>query len=230
MGNNPIVYTDEDGDFVWNLIIGAIAGGIVDMAFQIGEQMLTGQNFGTAIEKVDWEQVRWSMLESAGDALWNSPAGMLGKMVKKLKKYPKLRALMGQIGNIIYDLAKQALKEYDKNGLDGLTGEWFEETFQNSLIKAGLGSILKKTDLKTPSDGQIKAANKLRDNAYKKARKSGLKNADLSRLYKMTKRSTALATSKHVKTLVNKVKNKSVKKVATEANKRRRRPGPVPSF
>jgi hypothetical protein len=228
LGNNPNVYTDEDGEFVWPLIYGAIAGGIVDVAFQLGEQMLNGESFGAALEKVDWEQVAWATAEGSVDALWTSPAGMMGKMVKKLQKYPKLRALMGEIGNIVYDMGKQALKKYNEEGLDGLTGEWFEETFQNSLIKAGLGNILKKTDLNTPSDKQVNAASKLRDNAYDKAKNSG-NDADLARLYKLSNRSITTRTTKAVNTTINQVKNKSIKKGATEGNKRRRS-GPVPSF
>ena len=236
MGNNPIVYTDEDGDFVWNLIIGAITGGIVDMAFQVGEQMLSGQNFGSAIEKVDWEQVGWSTLEGAGDALWSSPAGMLAKMTKKLSKYPKLKELMGEIGEVVYEMGKAALKQYNEKGLDGLTGEWFAMAFEDALISRGLDHLIHK---KTPSVSTTKAQVGAAKDNFEKVMKTSQKNDIASRV--SAKKQVTNSLEAHGSNVITQVgRNNLIKKAVTKGaqnvntsdggGRPKRTPGPIPSF
>jgi RHS repeat-associated protein len=56
MDNKPIIRNDVDGDCP-TCVSGFIIGGLMDMAFQMGEHMLQGDDIGSAFKKVDALQV-----------------------------------------------------------------------------------------------------------------------------------------------------------------------------
>jgi len=64
VGGNPIRRIDENGEF-WNYAFGAVIGGVVEAGAQIAINMATGDNFSSAVGKVDLADVGVAMVEGA---------------------------------------------------------------------------------------------------------------------------------------------------------------------
>jgi RHS repeat-associated protein len=64
VGGNPIRRIDENGEF-WNYAIGAVIGGVVEAGAQIAINMATGDDFSSAVGKVDLADVGVAMVEGA---------------------------------------------------------------------------------------------------------------------------------------------------------------------
>ena len=64
VGGNPIIRIDENGEF-WNYAIGAVIGGVVEAGAQIAINMATGNDFSSAVGKVDIADVGVAMVEGA---------------------------------------------------------------------------------------------------------------------------------------------------------------------
>jgi RHS repeat-associated protein len=78
--DNPVRYADHDGKCP-TCVLGAIIGGVVDAAAQVGKGMLEGKSFGDAVGDIDYKEVGVAALAgfvSSGISAIYSGAGAAG--------------------------------------------------------------------------------------------------------------------------------------------------------
>lgn len=130
MDNKPIIRNDVDGDCP-TCVSGFVISGLMEMAFQIGEHMFQGDDFETALKKVDYVSV---LGQASLGALTGSLDGGVSKFVGALAD-PKKAKILSKVlefgAGMIIDQAAQA--GYDASGIEdainGLAGKE-AKTFQ----------------------------------------------------------------------------------------------------
>ena len=124
MDNKPIIRNDVNGDCP-TCISGFIIGGLMDMAFQIGEHMFEGDDLGAAFEKVSWKQV-------TGQAILGGVTGFFDGGVSKFAAAladPKKRKILTKVIEFGLEyLLEEALEAgYNVSGIqsqiNGLLGD-----------------------------------------------------------------------------------------------------------
>ncbi len=124
MDNKPVIRNDVDGDCP-TCISGFIIGGLMEMAFQIGEHMLKGDDIETAFKKVDYVSVIGSASLGAVTGAFD---GGVSKFIGALAD-PKKAKILNKVLEFgltaLIDEAAQA--GYDASGIEdaihGLAGD-----------------------------------------------------------------------------------------------------------
>jgi RHS repeat-associated protein len=83
--NNPIAYNDPKGDCA-TCVTGAMIEALLDLTFRVGEHMMAGDDFKTAISKVDWSSVAISAGVGAATSWIDGGVGKLLKVVRDRRK------------------------------------------------------------------------------------------------------------------------------------------------
>jgi RHS repeat-associated protein len=78
--NNPLKYVDPDGETPW--LVGAVVGGGLDFAIQVGTNLAQGQSFGNAVSNVDYKSVAVSAAAGAVGAGLATKVSKLGKLAQ----------------------------------------------------------------------------------------------------------------------------------------------------
>ena len=108
--NNPIGYQDANGDCP-TCISGAIVSGLLDMAFQVGEHMLNGDDFETAFSKVDWGDVA---ISATGGFITGAFSGGFDKLIKYAGDSKK-RKILVKLLDVGFDALVGLVEEYAKD-------------------------------------------------------------------------------------------------------------------
>lgn len=71
--NNPVKYTDPDGNVIQAIVvavikgavIGAVTGAVSNAGVQVVANMIHGQDFDTAVDNIDWKSVKSAAISGA---------------------------------------------------------------------------------------------------------------------------------------------------------------------
>jgi len=153
MDNKPIIRNDVNGDCP-TCISGFIIGGLMDMAFQIGEHMFEGDDLGAAFEKVDW-------LDVTGSAVVGGVVGAFDGGISKFASAladPKKRKILNKV------------IEY---GLDFLIEEAVQAGYDVGNVEEKIYGLLGKDRLGNKAIGDL-GEDAARDLLSKKYKDSGV--------------------------------------------------------
>jgi RHS repeat-associated protein len=108
MDNKPIIRNDVDGDCP-TCVTGAIISGILELTFQMGEHMMSGDGFKTAFAKVDWVDVGISTAGGAVTGIFSGGIGKLASVVADPKKRKILQFVLEQGLDYLIGMAEEEL-------------------------------------------------------------------------------------------------------------------------
>ena len=136
MDNKPIIRNDVDGDCP-TCVSGFIIGGLMDMAFQMGEHMLQGDDIGAAFKKVDALQV---LGNASLGAITGAFDGGISKFAGALADPKKRKILTKVIEFGMETLLEEAVRAgYNVSGVEkqiyGLLG--YKQMSSNQIGKIG---------------------------------------------------------------------------------------------
>ena len=172
--NNPVYFQEKDGE---NPIVGAFVSGALEILGQIGESMLEGDSFSTAVDNIRWKDVGWEAGSGALSGLIGDPG--IGKFIKFVKKKRNRRLINKVFSEILEytitvatDIAKKVSND-EKIDLG--------QSLVDALKDAGLSKLipdtkffqkyLKKNQRKMKKlDKSVKRMKKNQKKKYKKSR------------------------------------------------------------
>jgi len=134
VGGNPVSFNDPDGE-VANFVIGALIGGGLDYAFQVGGNLAAGQSFSDSIVNVDLVSIA---ISTGTGALTGGIGGALSKQGAKTAGQFAYNAGVNGLANATVGAGSQALRN-SVNG-DNLSDN-VAQSFTLSFITGGAGSI-----------------------------------------------------------------------------------------
>jgi RHS repeat-associated protein len=109
--NNPIAHYDPKGDCA-TCITGALIEAMLDLTFQVGEHMMAGDDFKTALSKVDWGSVTISAGMGAVTSWADGGVGKLVKAVSNRRKREVLEFVIGEAMGLLLEQAEGAIREH----------------------------------------------------------------------------------------------------------------------
>ncbi|WP_299433193.1 DUF6443 domain-containing protein [uncultured Aquimarina sp.] len=196
--NNPIKYSDPNGDCP-TCISGAIIGILIEVAAQVGSNLLDGKSLPDSFKEIKGWHVAIAGALGAAQGAVDGGVGQIGKFLAKKSN----RRILGKLFEFGIETLENVLKDYtdDKN-----FDLW--ASLGGAFVEAGLSELIPKDILKRISPKiRVSAAEQIIDNA----------NVDIKNATKNIKK--GFNVKKNQKILGNATKSKEAGKVADSFTK-----------
>ncbi len=216
--NKPIIRSDENGDCP-TCITGAIIGAFTELVIQVGDQMLQGRDFTSALKSVDKSDILASAISGSVTGMLTGGADKLAKLFSD-PKYQKVAAIVLETaGDYIAELIQSAGKDIFNDDF-----EFSANYFKDLLGDAGVSTIAGKTpitgglDVKVVTKDMIKNAEKILVKEEKKLAKAIIRDAPTDKAAKKVLEAKKNIAQHHVadkiQQTVAKIKEESLEEAA----------------